>query len=162
MDRLGHAFFIRGGIVMTKKVVSILMTLIIIATMVSVTGITVSAYSIPDEAGFAAKLSSLRNQFPNGGYYSGTYYENGTAKAWECHGYALELVVLVDIGILDIARCRNETVLGVRYPVLHYIGLIGLVIQLHIPDYGLYQVLAVLLVINGKVGSISHKSRLRT
>ena len=75
---------------MTKKVVSILMTLIIIATMVSVTWITVSAYSIPDEAGFAAKLSSLRNQFPNGGYYSGTYYENGTAKAWECHGYALE------------------------------------------------------------------------
>ena len=56
--------------------------------MIPLSGITASAYSIPDEAGFAAKLSSLRDQFPE--YYTGTYYENGVAKAWECMGYAAE------------------------------------------------------------------------
>ena len=73
-----------------KKVVSFLLSLVIVTTMIFTATFSVSAYSVPDENGFAAKLSSLRSQFPNGGHYSGTYYENGTAKAWECHGYALE------------------------------------------------------------------------
>ena len=73
-----------------KKVVSLLLSLAIVTTMLFSVTFSVSAYSVPDEKGFAEKLSSLRNQFPNGGYYSGTYYENGTAKAWQCHGYALE------------------------------------------------------------------------
>ena len=73
-----------------KKVVSFLLSLVIVTTMIFTATFSVSAYSVPDENGFAAKLSSLRSQFPNGGHYSGTYYENGTAKAWQCHGYALE------------------------------------------------------------------------
>lgn len=73
-----------------KKVISVLLSFVIVANMFVTVTIIASAYSVPDEAGFAEKLSSLKSQFPNGGYYSGTYYEKGTAKAWECHGYALE------------------------------------------------------------------------
>ena len=77
------------------------------------------------------------------------------------HGYALKLVMLVDIGILNISRCRYQTVLGIADTVLDHAGLIGLVIQLHILDNGFYQVLAVLLVIDGKVGCITDKRSLR-
>ena len=68
-----------------------------------------------------------------------------------CHRYAFKLVMLVDIGILYIPRRRYQTVLGIRYAVLDHTGLVGLVIQLHILDNGLDQVLAILLVIDGEV-----------
>ena len=68
------------------------------------------------------------------------------------HGYALKLVMLVDIGILHVARCRYQAVLGNVDTVLDHAGLIGLVIQLHILDNGFYQIVAVLLVIDSKVG----------
>lgn len=48
------------------------------------------------------------------------------------HRNALELIMLVDIGILEITRCRYQTVLCVRYAVLNYIWLVRLSIQLHL------------------------------
>lgn len=54
--------------------------------------IAVSGYSIPSEADFLRRLNELRSVYPNGGRYSGTYYENGVAKAWQCHGYACQLL----------------------------------------------------------------------
>ena len=48
-----------------KKVVSFLLSLVIVTTMIFTATFSVSAYSVPDENGFAAKLSSLRSQFPN-------------------------------------------------------------------------------------------------
>ena len=77
------------------------------------------------------------------------------------HRYALKLVMLVDIGILNVARCRYQAVLGIADTVLDHTGLIGLVIQLHILDNGLDQVLAVLLVIDGKVGGVAYLIGLR-
>ena len=75
---------------MFKRALSVLLSLVIAAAVFVSAATTASAYTIPDEEGFAAKLKSLKSQFPNGGYYSGTYYENGVAKAWQCFGYALE------------------------------------------------------------------------
>lgn len=48
----------------------------------------VEAYSIPNENGFITKINTLKSKYPNGGTYSGTYYEGGVARAWQCYGYA--------------------------------------------------------------------------
>ena len=40
---------------------------------------------------FAQKLADLRKKYPNGGTFSGVYYEDGTAKAWTCHAYSLQI-----------------------------------------------------------------------
>lgn len=58
----------------------------------AVVNLSESAYSIPNESEFLNKLSALRIKYTNGGTWSGTYYENGVAKAWSCHGYACQLV----------------------------------------------------------------------
>ncbi len=50
------------------------------------------ALSIPSEKGFQTKLAALRIKYPHNGRYSGTYYEDGYAKAWTCHGYACQLL----------------------------------------------------------------------
>ena len=78
-----------------------------------------------------------------------------------CHWNLLELIVLVDIGVLYIGRCSHKTVLGIRYAALDYVCLICLVIQLHLPDDGLDQVLAVSLVIDGEVGAVADLIGLR-
>lgn len=49
-------------------------------------------YTIPSEAGFRTKLSAARAKYPHGGTWAGVYYEDGTAKAWTCHGYAVQLI----------------------------------------------------------------------
>ena len=49
-----------------KKVVSLLLSLAIVTTMLFSVTFSVSAYSVPDEKGFAEKLSSLRNQQKHG------------------------------------------------------------------------------------------------
>ena len=72
------------------------------------------------------------------------------------HGNTLELVMLVDIGIPHISRCRHQTVLGIRYAVLYHTGLICLLIQLHLPDNGLDKVLTVSLVVYCKIGGIAY------
>lgn len=46
-----------------------------------------TGYSIPDENGFANRLAQLREKYPSYGY-SGVYYEDGHAMAWQCYGYA--------------------------------------------------------------------------
>ena len=58
-----------------------------------------------------------------------------TLEYLTCHRDTLELVMLVDIGVLDICGCGYQTVLCVRYAVLDNTGLIGLVIQLHLLNY---------------------------
>ena len=72
----------------SKSMSWLLSVVMVFVTMISLTGITASAYTIPDESRFAEIIKSLRSQFPE--YYSGTYYENGVAKAWQCFGYAAE------------------------------------------------------------------------
>lgn len=46
---------------------------------------------IPAAASDVSALDQLRANHPEGSYYS-TYYENGTAMAWECMGYAYQLM----------------------------------------------------------------------
>ena len=69
--------------------------------------------------------------------------------------------MLVYISILDICRCRNKSVLGVRYAVLDYTWLVGLVIQLHLLYDRLDKVLAISLVINREIGSVAYLIGLR-
>lgn len=82
-----------------KKFLSVVLTFIILTSVMF--GIKASAidiniaetgYSIPNEVEFIAKLNQLRTKYPNGGTWSGTYYENGTAKAWQCFGYANQML----------------------------------------------------------------------
>ncbi len=74
-----------------KKIASIIMCAVLIFSALPLT-LTASAWSVPSESAFAAKLSQLKTKYPNGGVYSGTYYENGTAKAWTCFGYACQMM----------------------------------------------------------------------
>ena len=78
----------------TKKVamLTIFSFLIGFVFLVKPTGKIYAAYSIPSEAEFVNKLNLLRKQYPNGGKWSGVYYEDGTAKAWECFGYANQMM----------------------------------------------------------------------
>lgn len=46
---------------------------------------------VPAFASNASSLDQLRANHPSGSYYS-TYYENGSAMAWECMGYAYQLM----------------------------------------------------------------------
>ena len=43
------------------------------------------------EQDFAAKINELRAKYPDGAAWEGVYYENGMAKAWTCHAYAIQL-----------------------------------------------------------------------
>ncbi len=85
----------------TKRIVSIVLSVVMLFSMAVVIPTTASGankdilssgYSVPTEAQFIAKLNSLRQKYPNGGVYSGTYYENGVAKAWTCYGYACQMM----------------------------------------------------------------------
>ncbi|MDD5923420.1 MAG: lectin-like protein [Clostridia bacterium] len=51
-----------------------------------------SGYSIPSESQFINKLNQLRTKYPNGGTYSGIYYEDGREKAKSCYGYACQMM----------------------------------------------------------------------
>ena len=51
-----------------------------------------TAWSVPiSETHFQRILDRLMEEYPHKGTYSGTYYEDGVAKAWQCHGYACEM-----------------------------------------------------------------------
>ncbi len=50
-----------------------------------------TGWSIPSETTFATRLQQLKEKYyPNG--YSGAYYENGQAYAWQCYGYAVQML----------------------------------------------------------------------
>lgn len=74
-----------------KKITSIILSVLTIISVAIAMPITSNAYSIPDEAGFVNKFATLRSKYPNGGTWSGTYYEGGYARAWTCHGYAWQI-----------------------------------------------------------------------
>ncbi len=76
----------------TKKIVSIVLAVLMVASMVVALPVITSAYSVPSESQFSSKLDQLRIKYPNGGTWSGTYYENGTGKAWTCFGYAAQMM----------------------------------------------------------------------
>lgn len=87
--------FVLGGLFMKKqirKVIAILLTITIILSLFSISAVSSMAYSIPSESEFVNKLNILRETYPNGSRWSGTYYEGNTPKAWSCHGYALQLL----------------------------------------------------------------------
>lgn len=82
-----------------KKILSVVLSIIMVTSVIFVmpvnavnTDVEEVGYSVPDEAGFLAKLNQLRAKYPNGGTWSGAYYENGTAKAWQCFGYANQML----------------------------------------------------------------------
>lgn len=75
-----------------KRFIVGLFVLVVTLNMFSAVSMEVNAYSIPSEADFLNKLNALRSKYPNNGTYSGTYYENGTAKAWTCYGYACQMM----------------------------------------------------------------------
>lgn len=53
--------------------------------------IITASLMIPSFASDTSTLGQLRSNHPVGSYYS-TYYENGRAMAWECMGYAYQLM----------------------------------------------------------------------
>lgn len=83
----------------TKRWLSLILSLIMMLSVLVMTPIHAAetdvlsvSYSVPNETDFVNKLSELRSKYPNGGTYSGTYYENGVAKAWTCYGYACQML----------------------------------------------------------------------
>ncbi|MGN1137807.1 MAG: hypothetical protein ACI4RM_00030 [Ruminococcus sp.] len=84
-----------------KKTVSLILTAVMLLSILitapttasaAITDITETGYSIPDETGFVEKLNQLRAKYPNGGTWSDTYYEDGEPKAYQCFGYANQML----------------------------------------------------------------------
>lgn len=77
---------------MKKRLINGLVLVVVLFLVISMTVIStvsVGAYYIPNENEFISKLNNLRNTY--GSTYSGNYYENGSWKAGQCHGYANQL-----------------------------------------------------------------------
>ena len=81
-----------------KRVLSLLLA-VIICTLV-VVPFTVTAkekdtaetgYNLLDENQFSKKINELKGMFPEKSRPDYTYYENGRALAWTCHGFANKL-----------------------------------------------------------------------
>ena len=50
-----------------------------------------TGWTIPTEVNFASRLATLKKKYyPRG--YSGAYYEDGYAMAWQCYGYACQML----------------------------------------------------------------------
>ena len=76
-----------------RKLLSMLLATLMLLTMIPLGAVGVSAASprVFTETEFVNKLNELRAKYPNGGTYSGTYYEGDKAYAWTCHGYACQM-----------------------------------------------------------------------
>lgn len=75
-----------------KKTLAILLTAMMIIGLFVTVPISASAYAVPSESDFVSKLNQLRSKYPNGGTWSGTYYEGSEPKAWQCMGYAHQML----------------------------------------------------------------------
>ena len=50
-----------------------------------------TGWTIPSETTFATRLAQLKKKYyPSG--YSGAYYEDGYAMAWQCYGFACQML----------------------------------------------------------------------
>lgn len=74
----------------SKKWMSLFMTFVMMCLLVPMTNIPSNAATLT-ESSFASKLSTEKKNYPNGGKWRGTYYENGRAVAYQCHGYAWQI-----------------------------------------------------------------------
>lgn len=94
------------GTFMLRKNIAFLLSVIMMLSVIVVAPITTDAkstedtaavgaaadlaetgWTIPTEATFANRLAQLKKKYyPSG--YSGAYYEDGRAMAWQCYGYA--------------------------------------------------------------------------
>ena len=83
---------------MRRKAISLLLALVMLFGTYTLSAVQASAaktdiastgYTVPGENLFAKKLAQLQQQYPNGSRFPGVYYEDGMAKAWTCHAYAL-------------------------------------------------------------------------
>lgn len=81
-------------LIIVLAVIMLCSVIFVVPTSVSSAEISVNntGYSLLSENQFINKLNILRAKYPNGGTWSGTYYENGTAKAWQCFGYANQML----------------------------------------------------------------------
>ena len=111
-DRLtrDYSTYVIKGTFMLKKHIAILLSLTILLGSLIVFPMTSSAqstgdladtganvslaetgYAIPSETTFANRLAQLKKKYyPNG--YSGVYYEDGYAMAWQCYGFACQML----------------------------------------------------------------------
>ncbi len=69
------------------------MVLCLVLVLTAVAGVQFScnAATLLSETEFLNKLNELRSKYPNGGTYSGIYYEDGEEKASTCYGYACQM-----------------------------------------------------------------------
>ena len=94
---------------MIKKHISFILSIILILSTITViptvsakttediadTGANVelaeTGWTIPSETTFATRLAQLKKKYyPSG--YSGAYYEDGYAMAWQCYGFACQML----------------------------------------------------------------------
>ena len=80
--KINKTFIMKVG----KRMLSYFLSLAVAVTMMC--GVFTVVASALSEAEFNNKIASLQYQYPNGSYWSGAYYYNGEALAWQCHGFA--------------------------------------------------------------------------
>lgn len=97
------------GTFMLRKNIALLLSILTLLSALSVIPMTATAksvdsaetganidvaetgWTIPTEVNFASRLATLKKKYyPRG--YSGAYYEDGYAMAWQCYGYACQML----------------------------------------------------------------------
>lgn len=51
-----------------------------------------TGWTLVSETAFLGKLNTLRSKYPDGSVWEGVYYEDGSAKAWTCFAYAVQML----------------------------------------------------------------------
>ncbi len=75
-----------------RRKIALIMGLVLFLGILTSVPLKVKAYYVPSESEFVEKLNELRNKYPNGGTWSGAYKEGNIEKAWECFGYANQML----------------------------------------------------------------------
>ena len=84
-----------------KKLLSFVLALVMLISIADIALVSSSAAetrlsatglgTIPTETEFLVKLNALRKKYPHGTSWEGVYREDGVAKAWTCHAYAVQM-----------------------------------------------------------------------
>ena len=56
------------------------------------TEVAETGWNLLTEAQFQAKMAEVQQEYPDGGVFSGVYYEDGYVKAWTCWAYACQML----------------------------------------------------------------------
>ena len=56
------------------------------------TEVAETGWKLLTEAQFQAKMAEVQQEYPDGGVFSGVYYEDGYVKAWTCWAYACQML----------------------------------------------------------------------